>query len=126
MFFEEQIKMNTIDKAGLSKILLISGSLIEKIWREYPHFFVGQKKTGKSVRFDLNDVIEYLKERDYADSGQKGKEVDRAGALDGASGAIQTRISNKKGSCNMGEETGGDSEGSESPIQEFASLFGLS
>jgi len=50
---------------GLAKFLCCSVVTIQKTWRGYPHFFIGLGKTAKSARFDISDVIWFLKNRDY-------------------------------------------------------------
>ena len=117
-----------VDKEGLSHILKISESLIDKTWREYPHFFVGQAKTGKSVRFDIDDVVRYLKKRDYhANTRQENSSMDSKGENFRLSDKVQKRIPDKKAGCTMGDRPDKSSKKSSSrSIQEFKRCFGLS
>jgi hypothetical protein len=50
-----------VDIHGLSKVLLISYNTLVKNWKSLPHFFVTPSRTCKAARFDVDDVIEYLK-----------------------------------------------------------------
>ena len=118
---------NIVDKEGLSKVLLISPHLIEKTWRQYPHFFVGQKKTGRCVRFDVNDVIEFLKNRDYnGNARQENKNVDWPRQAEWLSKPNKKRLSDKKGSNRLGAKNNRSSEKSRSATEEFARFFGIS
>ena len=55
--------MLIVDAEGLAKELKCSISLLRKVWREYPHFFIGIGRDLRGARFDLDDVLTYLKER---------------------------------------------------------------
>ena len=55
--------MSIVDAEGLAKELKCSISLLRKVWRKYPHFFIGVGRDLRGARFDLNDVLNYLKER---------------------------------------------------------------
>ncbi len=57
--------MLIVDAEGLAKELKCSKSLLRKVWREYPHFFVGVGRDLRGARFDVNDVLAYLKEGNY-------------------------------------------------------------
>jgi len=70
-------KTQIVDIKGLAKVLLCSESMILKTWKQYPHFYIGHGCTAKGARFDVNDVVGYLKKRDYAVSGQKKENMDR-------------------------------------------------
>ena len=50
----------------LAERLGSSPETLKKVWRSYPHYFVGSGRNLKSARFDLQDVLDYLKGRDYA------------------------------------------------------------
>jgi len=71
--------MNIVDVRGLAKILGCSDRTLEKVWFEFPHFFIGRGRTLRGARFDLDDVIEHLKSRDYAIPRQNQKRVGRSG-----------------------------------------------
>jgi len=55
--------MSIVDAEGLAKELKCSISLLRKVWRDYPHFFIGIGRDLRGARFDLDDVLAYLKER---------------------------------------------------------------
>ncbi|MCP3944837.1 MAG: hypothetical protein GY710_25620 [Desulfobacteraceae bacterium] len=38
---------------------------MKKNWRIYPHFFVATGSDARSARFDVDDVLLFLKNRDY-------------------------------------------------------------
>ena len=46
---------------GLAKYLQATKSNVRRLWKEYPHFFVGTGKDLKAARFDISDVLLYLK-----------------------------------------------------------------
>jgi len=54
-----------VDSDGLCEILNIKKRTLQGVWREYPHFFVAQGRDLRSARFDKEEVINFLKERDY-------------------------------------------------------------
>ena len=57
---------NIVDGNGLAKAFKCSPSLIRKVWKDYPHFFLGEGRDLRGARFDLDDVLYYLKgERNY-------------------------------------------------------------
>ena len=73
--------MTTIlDSHGLCRILSISQSTLKQTWRGYPCFFVGTGRSLRSARFLLDDVLGYLKERDYGILRQNDKNLDGPGA----------------------------------------------
>ena len=55
--------MSIVNAEGLARELKCSTSLLRKVWRKYPHFFIGVGRDLRGARFDLNDVLAYLKER---------------------------------------------------------------
>jgi len=55
--------MSIVDAEGLAKELKCGISLLRKVWRDYPHFFIGVGRDLRGARFDLDDVLAYLKER---------------------------------------------------------------
>ena len=69
-----------VDITGLAGVLSCSKSNILKTWRQYPHFFVGTGNSAKGARFDINDVLGYLKNRDYASLGQENEQLQGKGA----------------------------------------------
>ena len=88
---KDRQQTHIVDIKGLAKVLLCSESMILKTWKQYPHFYIGHGCTAKGARFDVNDVIGYLKKRDYADIGQKKEN------LDGQGKAIRSSCYNKTG-----------------------------
>lgn len=127
--------MNTsngiVDIHGLAKFLNCSKVTIQRTWRTYPHFFIGLGKTGKSARFDISDVIWFLKNRDYPNgiSRSKNKKMGWGFKNNGIPQKKEKRIQDKESSKKMGErKTGTDSEprtGTD-PIEDFRSMFALS
>lgn len=57
-----------VDIHGLAEVLSCSVSTLNKNWREYHHFFIGSGETAKGARFDVEDVVNHLKDRDYSES----------------------------------------------------------
>jgi len=55
--------MTIVDAGGLAEVLKCSIGLLRKVWREYPHFFIGIGRDLRGARFDVDDVLAYLKER---------------------------------------------------------------
>jgi len=50
-----------VDIHGLASILKASPNTLKKVWRSYPHFFIGEGRTLKGARFDVDDVLIHLK-----------------------------------------------------------------
>lgn len=69
-----------VDIEGLAQVLHCSGRTLEKQWQQYPHFFIGEGRDLRGARFDIGDVITYLKKRDYKDAipRQKKEDLDRS------------------------------------------------
>jgi len=93
---------NIVDIHGLAEILLCSDSMIEKTWAEYPHFFIGLGRTARGARFDIDDVVNYLKGRDYAEFRQADKKMDGESPAVWISPERKKRVPNKVGSIKMG------------------------
>jgi len=115
---------------GLSKILYCSTATIKKTWREYPHIFIGLGRTAKSARFFANDVLDYLKKRDYPNgiSRHKNKKMDRRFKDIRISKRKEKRVQNQTGSKNMGKYQERESTKSGTrpdPIENFRSEFTL-
>ena len=53
--------IHIVDIYGLAEILLTSPNTLRKKWYRLPHFYVGTGRNLKSARFDVSDVIDYLK-----------------------------------------------------------------
>jgi phage terminase Nu1 subunit (DNA packaging protein) len=54
------------DGKELCSILNIKKRTLQNVWQEYPHFFVATGRDLRSARFDVEEVIEFLKARDYS------------------------------------------------------------
>ena len=89
--------MSIVDAEGLAKELKCSISLLRKVWRKYPHFFIGIGRDLRGARFDLNDVLNYLKERgnygrlEEQKSGMVGGQVSTQGETDQEGGISNPR-----------------------------------
>ena len=103
--------MNIVDKNGLAEILLVSVDTIYKTWHEYPHFFVGTSRTPQTARFDVNDVVAYLKDRDYAVSGQEKRNMGRSGQNNRPTWENETRIPDKGRGRSVGVRREGTTDG---------------
>ena len=66
-----------VDYEGLAEALATSPKTIAKKWHEYPHFFIGTGRNLKSARFDVDDVVQYLKARDYECLEECARDMDR-------------------------------------------------
>jgi hypothetical protein len=97
--------------------------MILKTWKQYPHFYIGHGCTAKGARFDINDVIGYLKKRDYADTGQKTKNMDGQGKDVRFPCNNQKRVYNKNSGKRMGAERKNKTE--QSPGDPFKLLSGI-
>lgn len=84
-----------VDIHGLAKVLLCSENTVNKTWAQYPHFFIGLGRNARGVRFDINDVLEYLKERDYASARQDAQNMERQSQAKRFSSQRETRVQNK-------------------------------
>jgi hypothetical protein len=116
---------------GLSEVLCCSVATIQKTWREYPYFFIGEGKTAKSARFIVNDVISYLINRDYKNgiSRSENKKMDRRFKDIRFFTKKEKGFQDQTRSQEMGEyqERRSSEPGTKSsPIEDFKSLFNLS
>ena len=95
--------MLIVDAEGLAKELKCSISLLRKVWRKYPHFFIGVGRDLRGARFDLDDVLAYLKERgscgrlEEQESRMVGSQIPASGGTN-QKGGLQDQAS----SCAMG------------------------
>jgi hypothetical protein len=64
--------MQIVDIHELSRVLNTNVKTLAKRWRGFPHFFTGTGRNLKSARFDLDDVLRYLK-HDCVARSQNGK-----------------------------------------------------
>ena len=81
----------------LSKEFGLKESTLQKYWHMYPHYFITGGSDLKSARFDLHEVITFLKEHN---SGipklhRERREVPRPIQTQGKN--LQSRCKNKKG-----------------------------
>jgi hypothetical protein len=56
---------------GLAKILCCSEHTLKKTWRALPHFYIGEGRNLKGARFNIPDVINYLKKGGNYDSVER-------------------------------------------------------
>ena len=95
-----------VDIYGLAEILLTSPNTLRKKWHRLPHFYVGTGRNLKSARFDVNDVIDFLKKEAQHGTIQTqttSKRVVRP-VYDGRKGIQERGISNKIRSIGMGSK----------------------
>jgi hypothetical protein len=50
-----------VDINGLAEALHSNRFTLRKLWRKYPHFFVGEGNDLRAARFDVDDVLTFLK-----------------------------------------------------------------
>ncbi len=55
------MEYHIVNYKDLSRILCASEHTLKKTWRSIPHFFIGKGRNLKGARFNVPDVIEYLK-----------------------------------------------------------------
>lgn len=118
------------DIEGLAEILVCSKSTIQKRWREYPHFFVGLGKTAKSARFNVDQVLRYLKEKEssHGISRSENEKMGRGFKSYRMSAKKAKRVQNQKGSQKMGngtERKTSQSGTGTDPIENFRSMFNI-
>jgi len=119
-----------VDITGLAQVLHCSDRTLEKQWQQYPHFFIGEGRDLRGARFDVCDVIDFLKQRDYSNaiSRQEKANLDRTNK-NKWSQKKKNRIPDKIGSNRMGTDDKSRNIVSESRsgcIEEFARHFGIS
>ena len=74
---------------GLTKYLQTTVSNVRRFWKEYPHIFVGTGSDLKAARFDIEDVLLYLKLH-------KGVGYERVAGSGNGQVEVQIRISKKE------------------------------
>ena len=57
----ETVNQRIVKIDGLAQYLQATRSNVRRLWRQYPHFFVGTGTDLKAARFDISDVLLYLK-----------------------------------------------------------------
>ena len=50
-----------VDGQGLMEVFHISKSILKRLWRSWPHMYVGTGRDLRAARFDVADVVNYLK-----------------------------------------------------------------
>lgn len=90
------MKTSCLNYKQLSSLLNLENSTAQKYWRMYPHYFVTEGRNLKSARFDIVDVIEFLKENNYGipEIHRQRREVPRPIQTQGE--IVQSRCKNKK------------------------------
>jgi len=123
-----------VDISGLADVFGCHDDTIQRQWRTLPHFFITDKKSGRSARFDIDDVLTYLKARGkgYNSDGSvrsEGRDMDGGFEDKGISQKTETRVRNGRRSATMGTrptfEASVPRKGRD-PVEDFASEFGLS
>lgn len=123
-----------VDIDGLAKVLKCSKDTIQKTWRRYPFFKISDGNDARSVRFDVDDVLNYLKGRDYdkANDGSirpQNRHMGRGFQDKGVSKETEARIRNGRRGPTMGERPtfkASVPRKGRDPIEDFAREFGLS
>ena len=59
----------------LAKILKISPESLKKNWKKYPHFYPLSGTDLRGARFDVNDVMKFLKDENYEQTTEIPNEV---------------------------------------------------
>jgi len=101
-----ETNIHIVDIYGLSEILLTSPNTLRKKWHRLPHFYVGTGHNLKSARFDVGDVIDFLKKEAQNGTIQAQATPKRVvHSVYGGRTDIQKRgISNKVRSIGMGSK----------------------
>jgi len=98
--------IHIVDIYGLAEILLTSPNTLRKKWHRLPHFYVGMGHNLKSARFDVGDVIDFLKKEAQNGTIQTqatSKRVVRS-IYDRQTNTQKRGISNKVRSIGMGRK----------------------
>ncbi|MCP4116504.1 MAG: hypothetical protein GY737_14050 [Desulfobacteraceae bacterium] len=115
-----------VDIHGLAGVLLCKESTLDREWREYPHFFIGRGKDARGARFDVGDVLSYLKERDYNHAVQgERREIQGASAAIGVPSKGKERVHNVESRQNLGNRNRSRIEESDLGEDPFNLLEGL-
>jgi len=89
--------MNIVDSKGLCEILNVKHRTLRDFWRDLPHFFIGRGRDLRSARFDINDVLHHLKNRDYNEClVRQNQETLDLQILEGQAGIPPRRVQNEK------------------------------
>ena len=96
---------NIVNYKGLARILRASEHTLKKTWRSIPHFFIGEGRNLKGARFNVPDVIEYLKKGGNYGNLERSEKKSLGIEVPVSKTSIQKgRIQNKVRSINMGGE----------------------
>ena len=60
----------------LAQHLDVSRHVIRKNWKQLPHFFVSRGRDLRSARFDVDEVVEFLKSNNILSDEQTNVEED--------------------------------------------------
>ena len=94
-----------VNYKDLSRILCASEHTLKKTWRSIPHFFIGEGHNLKGARFNVPDVIEYLKKGGNYGNLERSEKKSLGIEVSVSEKAIQKRgLSNTVGRINMGSE----------------------
>ena len=108
------------DLAGMAEILMVEVSSLAKVWRAWPHFFVGSGRTARGARFRPEDVLEYLEQHNgnYSIYDQERQALQGGSLQGGRENRRQGRIHESAGRKKVGSagsrarrKTGGDRYG---------------
>jgi hypothetical protein len=92
-----------VDIKGLATELCASKHTLKKNWRSLPHFFIGEGKNLKGARFNVPEVINYLRKEANHVSLERSREKNLGGEVPISNETIQEgRFSNKVRSIGVG------------------------
>jgi len=100
------IQETIVDYKELARILKISPESLKKNWRKYPHFFPLSGTDLRGARFDVADVMKFLKDKNYEQTIEVHNES--RGEISGqiyapGNSSRQRRIQSNCGSASVGE-----------------------
>lgn len=109
------------DLAGMAEILMVEASSLAKVWRTWPHFFVGSGRTARGARFRPEDVLEYLEQHNgnYSIYDQERETVQSRGLPKRRTDRLKVRVHQSAGRKKVG------SKGAHSGRKERADRYGL-
>ena len=82
----QTVENQVVDINGLADVLGCSPLTLKTEWQGYPHIFIGRgRKSSRSVRFRVSDVLAYLAHRDYTEEQQDAIQEQKTKLLGGAS-----------------------------------------
>jgi hypothetical protein len=112
---------------GLATELCASKHTLKKNWRSLPHFFIGNGRNLKGARFNVPEVIEYLRKEANHVSLERSREKNLGGEVSVPNETIQKGgISNKVCSIRVGSrETQRIKESATNETDPFNLLAGV-